>query len=230
MNRDNALWTLEQNKRLQQEQRVYDSPSAQMERYKAAGLNPHLIYGNGSSAGSAFPIAQQGIAPSRIDAPDAAYPDVAGTFLSAGQTLAQTELAAQKANESEANQALKAIQLDIAKTNPMLDPQVYKWVTRSMSEIAELKAQEAIEMKKGWTTHDGESMRLYAAKLHAEVEATIQRLGLNTTDLEIKNKILESKEFENAIKQIEKNWLENGDYSPEHVRQGLMLFLSKMAR
>ena len=31
---------------------AYNSPSAQMERYKAAGLNPNLIYGSGASAGN----------------------------------------------------------------------------------------------------------------------------------------------------------------------------------
>lgn len=40
-------------------QNQYNAPSAQMERYKAAGLNPHLIYGNGSSsAGNATTMPQ----------------------------------------------------------------------------------------------------------------------------------------------------------------------------
>lgn len=34
-------------------QNAYNSPSAQMERYQEAGLNPNLIYGNGASAGNA---------------------------------------------------------------------------------------------------------------------------------------------------------------------------------
>ncbi|WNK13163.1 MAG: DNA pilot protein [Microvirus sp.] len=40
-------------------QNAYNAPSAQMQRYKDAGLNPNLIYGNGaSSAGIASPIRQ----------------------------------------------------------------------------------------------------------------------------------------------------------------------------
>lgn len=228
MNRDNALWTLEQNKRLQNEQRVYDSPQAQQERYKAAGLNPHLIYGNGSSAGGAFPINQQGLAPARLDAPSAEYPDVAGGFLQAGQSIASTQLANQKAVESEHRTALIDIQVDIAKTNPMLDPEVYKKVLRELESVAALKAEEAIQMKVGWNTQDGVSRRNYVAKIEMQIEKMAQELGLNTADLKIKNKILESKEFENAMKKIEKAWLEDGDVSPEHVRQGLMLILSKM--
>jgi len=228
MNRDNALWTLEQNKRLQQEQRVYDSPAAQMERYKAAGLNPHLIYGSGSSSGSAFPITQQGIAPSRIDAPSAEYPDIAGTFLQAGQTLAQTNLQEQKTSESEANTALKAVQLDIAKTNPMLDQSVYQSVISSMEQVALLKVEQAKHERTAWISQDNKQGKAYAVKIEAEIQSMVQKLGLNTQDQLIKNKIFESKEFENAIKKIQKDWLEDGEVSPEHIRQGLMLILSKM--
>lgn len=228
MNRDNALWSLEQNKRLQEEQRIYDSPTQAMERYKKAGLNPHLIYGSGGSAGGAFPFSSGSLAPSRIDAPSAEYPDVAGSFLQAGQTLAQTELTAQKAAESELNQALKSVQIDIAKTNPMLDPNVYKWVTRELAATAHLKEQQSIEMRTKWISMDGDSQRAYAAKIQLEIEAMAQRLGLNTADLKIKNKILESKDFENAIKKVQSEWLKDGEMSPEHIRQGLMLILSKM--
>ena len=36
----------------------YNAPVAQMERYKEAGLNPHLIYGKGGSAGNATTMPQ----------------------------------------------------------------------------------------------------------------------------------------------------------------------------
>lgn len=231
MNRDNAIWALEQNRRLQQEQRVYDSPEAQMARYKAAGLNPHLIYGSGSSAGGAFPISTGGIAPSRIDAPMASYPDVAGGFLSAGQTLAQTELAQQKVVESQNRSALLEMQVDIAKANPMLNPVVYESLTKSMIAVADAKANEAREtwmIREKTTDSSWERYSLGAKKIQAEVDAMMQKLGLNTADLEIKNKILESKEFENAVKEIQARWLQDGEVTPQHVYQGVMLMLQRM--
>lgn len=232
MNRDNALWTLEQNKRLQNEQRVYDSPAAQMARYKEAGLNPHLIYGNGSSAGSAFPITSAGVAPSRLDAPSASYPDVTGSFLQAGQTLAQTQLTQQKEVESEQRSALLEIQTDIAKTNPMLDPSVYKSLTESMKALAEAKASEAkttwMLREKTGETGTFERYTLGEKKIESEIEALSQKLGLNTADLKIKNQILESKEFANAILKIQKEWLEDGTLTSQHVWQGLMLLMTKM--
>lgn len=48
---------LQQNKELWDYQNAYNTPQAQMERLRAAGLNPNLIYGNGSGGmGTAGPI------------------------------------------------------------------------------------------------------------------------------------------------------------------------------
>lgn len=52
-----------------QQQNEYNSPAKQMERYKEAGLNPNLIYGNGtSSAGNQSEIAKY--APPKFEVPD----------------------------------------------------------------------------------------------------------------------------------------------------------------
>lgn len=225
MNRENALWALEENKRLQQEQRVYDSPEAQMARYKAAGLNPHLLYGSGSSAGSAFPISTQGIAPSRIDAPSASYPDIAGSFLQAGQTLAATELSQSKTAESGYKQEALSIQNAIARANPMLDAGVAEWVRTSTEETARLKAIESRQwLSKGY----GEDVLKVQQKVNGQLEELFQKIGLNTTDQAIRNKILESKEFENAIKAIQVNWLKDGEVTPQHIYQAILLMLTKM--
>lgn len=226
MNRENQQWLLEQQLAIQKEQREYDTPAKQMERYLAAGLNPHLIYGNGSSAGNVFPANVPGLPGVGIAPPDASYPDVSGAFLSAAQGVTQMQLAQARTSESYTNQALKEIQTDIAKANPMLDPRVYEWVVASTEETAKLKALESRQWMSG--TAGGTKPMKFAQKINAEVEALVQRLGLNTTDLAIRNRILESKEFENAVKKIQADWLKDGDISPEHIRQGLMLLLQKM--
>lgn len=226
MNRENQQWLLEQNKRIQEEQRMYDSAEAQMARYKAAGLNPHLIYGSGGGAGGAFPIDAGSVPGVNVQAPSAAYPDVAGNFLSAGQSIAQRNLAEARADEVAANIALKEIQVDIAKTNPMLNPSVASWVATSMQEGARLKAMES----RSWMSNvsGSDAYMKVTAKVNAELEAKIQKLGLNTSDLAIKNKILESKEFENMIKEVQADWLKDGEVTPQHFYQGMMLIMSKM--
>lgn len=235
MNRDNALWSLEQNRRLQQEQRVYDSPENQMARYKAAGLNPHLIYGNGSSSsGGVFPISSQGIAPSRIDAPSASYPDIAGTFLQAGQTLAQTELTQNKAVESDFKSKVLDLQAQIAATNPMLDPEVYQKTIRVLEMAARQKIAEhgylydiSNDRNKDGSIPD-RSMIPALRKIQNELDKAALELGLNTTDQKIKNKILEGKDFENMLKEIQVRWLKDADVTPQHIYQGIMMLLMKM--
>lgn len=225
-NRENQQWLLEQERMLQQEQREYDSPKAQMERYIAAGLNPHLIYGTGSSAGNAFPIHAGNLPAYNVAPPSVGYPDPVGSFIGASNQYAQTQLTQARTSESWVNQALKDIQIDIAKTNPMLNPTVASWVSDSMEETARLKTMES----RSWMSNmpGSDAYMKITAKVNSEVEAMTQRLGLNTADLAIKNRILESKEFENAVKQIQAQWLRDGDLTPEHIRQGLMLLLTKM--
>lgn len=47
-------WTNRQNRKNWEDQNAYNTPAQQMARYRAAGLNPNLIYGTGSaSAGNA---------------------------------------------------------------------------------------------------------------------------------------------------------------------------------
>lgn len=226
MNLANQRWMISENERLQREQREYDSPAAQRARFKAAGINPNIAFGgSGGSAGSAFPISAGNVPGVNVQPPNAAWPDIGGAWLRAGQMQAQTELTQQRTQESEINQALKEVMVDIAKTNPMLSPEVANWVASSMMETARLKSFE----QKRWLDRYGDfNMTRIEQKMEMEMESLAQRLGLNTADLQIKNKILESKEFENAIKEINAEWLKNGDMSPEHIRQGLMLILSKM--
>lgn len=229
MNRSNLEYTLGYERELQREAREYDSPQKQMERYLAAGLNPHLIYGTGSSAGQAFPIHAPQVPGVNLGSVDASYPQVGGSFIGAMQSLAQTGLSQARTSNVETDTVLKSMMVDIAKTNPMLNPSVAANVAEQMEATALLKAREAQYLKSAWVDTDkNTSQRIYVAKIHAELESMLQRLGLNTMDLQIKNKILESKEFENAVKQIQAQWLKDGDVTPEHIRQGLMLLLSKM--
>lgn len=234
MNRRNTDEQFRRERALQEEHRRYDSPQAQMQRFIEAGLNPHMIYGGGSgSAGQAFPIHAPQMPGVNVGSVDASYPDVVSPFLAASQVQASTALQAAKTDESVLKQALIKVQTEIAATNPMLSPGVAKNVAEEMEATALLKARQAQFRKAHWFedhTPDGmaRARRVYVAEIEMQIEAMAQRLGLNTSDLAIKNSIFESKEFDNALKEIQMNWLKNGDVTPEHIRQGLMLLLSKM--
>lgn len=230
MNLQNQEATLQKNLRIQAEQRLYDSPEAQMARYKAAGLNPHLIYGgSGGSAGGAFPVDAGSPGQASIQPPSASYGSLGTSFLAAGQTMANTALAEARTSETKMNTVLKEVLIDVAKTNPMLRPDVADAVAGMTLRVAELKKAEASYMKNSWVDRDRDhSERVYVAKIRADLEADFQRLGLNTADLAIKNKILESKGFENFLKEVQVKWMKDGEFTWSHAWQAGMLILNKM--
>ena len=88
---------------------AYNTPQMQMERFKAAGLNPHLIYGQGSP-GNASPTQYAGKAPEvQAEAPTTNFMKELGqaTFNTQQQYLANKNLQAQ----TEATNADKALKL-----------------------------------------------------------------------------------------------------------------------
>lgn len=227
MNRENAEWTLEANRKLLREQLEYDSPANQMARFKAAGLNPHLIYGQGSSGNQGNPISIGNMPGANMGSVDASIPNYAATYLGATQAMASMQLTNAKEIESYASTQAKQMQTEIARTNPMLKPEVSEWVSASMLEGARLKAMEnrfLLHMNPDETL----SETRFGRKIMAEIESMEQRLGLNTQDLKIRNQILESKAYENALKEIQVKWMKDSEVTPEHFRQALMLLLGKM--
>lgn len=222
MNRENTEWILQQNKQMLDEQRGYDSPAEMMKRYKAAGLNPNLIYDKG--ANSSAPIQVGGMPGVNMGQVDASYPDVGMGFLQAGQGIANIANTQTRTENTAVDTQAKSLQTEIARTNPMLKPYVSEWVADSMKEAAKVKAMESRFLLSGEQSNNSN----YARKIAADIQAMEQKLGLNTKDIAIKNKILESKEYENAVKEVQAKWMKDSEVTPEHIRQGLMLLLSKM--
>lgn len=62
-----AQYQADQNLNLWNLNNEYNTPAAQMERYKEAGLNPHLMYGQGSSGNSSSP--SEGFQAPRLNVP-----------------------------------------------------------------------------------------------------------------------------------------------------------------
>ena len=88
-----AKYESEMNRKLIQEQNEYNSPLNQIKRYQAAGLNPNLIYGNGSSSSGN----QQ--TPAQYRAPSIQAPHIDIGDLGIGEAI-QTYIAAKQLNKS----------------------------------------------------------------------------------------------------------------------------------
>lgn len=96
-------------------QNAYNTPSAQMERLQAAGLNPNLVYGNGGATNTAnsAPTYNAGTAPDV-----AAARQAAGSLANAGfNTAINAKLSQVQAANIEADTKLKETQGNLNQTN-----------------------------------------------------------------------------------------------------------------
>lgn len=229
MNRANAEWALAQNRMLLDEQRMYDSPQAQMDRYKAAGLNPHLIYDK--ITGVSSPIST-GMPAASMQPPDASYPDPSKAFQESMLAQSQVQLQQQKVAESEAKIEVMDAQKGLIKANPYMRPQYVDALVKQLEAVAIDKSNITKEKWKTYWQVDGvggfEKSTLGAKEIALTIQNLEQKYELSKKDQEVKAKIVESKEFENDLKEIERNWMRNGDITPQHIYQGIMMLLMKL--
>lgn len=133
----NAAFTGGRNKRAYERsvamwkmQNVYNSPEQQMERFKRAGLNPNLIYGNGASASNAGPVQTPDIAAQHLNIGGVAdkYYDVRQKTLMADNLKAQNTVLLEEAllkraqtRATLANAGLGEYSLDFRKQTQRAD-------------------------------------------------------------------------------------------------------------
>lgn len=104
LNKKNRQWQETMYERQKMDNQEYNSPAAQMQRLKAAGLNPHLIYGNMSTATP--------VGPASIGTPDQKIPEIANIGSAAANTIA----AYQSAQQAQSSMDIQAQQLENMKT------------------------------------------------------------------------------------------------------------------
>lgn len=95
---------------------AYNTPSAQMERYKEAGLNPYLIYGSGGSAGnsSSYPTFNASVARQQspeVRAVQMQFQDFLSTYLPVLSFYQQTQLNESKIKNDETYRQLLLSQI-----------------------------------------------------------------------------------------------------------------------
>lgn len=229
--RQNARWALMQNRKLLAEERAYNTASSQMERYRAAGLNPNLIYGNVAQSSDSVRV---GAPPTpNMGAVDASYPDIAGTFMDSMLAQSQMGLTQAKTDESIIKQEVLSTQNQVLQANPYLRPKYVDSIVQQMEATAALKAQEADFMlsktRPGTTASDGDEVRWQRGYLvmQRQLDLLGQKYDLGKADQKIKAEIIEGKGFQNDLSEIQRNWLQDAEITPEHIRQGIMMLLGK---
>lgn len=222
-NKELAAFQNDANQRAIQEQNAYNSPKAQMARYQEAGLNPHLVYSQGNPGNQSSAATYPDIRP-------ADYQQI-GANLSPQfnqSMLAQSQVAANnaKTRQTYAMTELNKMQTKLIESNPLLNDEGFKATIDGLKATAELKAQQT----QGQIIQNqvaGMSAGHQVNKVFREVQLLEQRFNLGTQDAAIKAQILKSKEFQNAILEVQKNFMTDGDITPQHILQFIMLLLTK---
>jgi len=223
------------NQRYLDQQLEYNTPKNQMLRFQEAGLNPHLIYGQGNPGSQSAPLQHPGVKPRD-------FSQMLNIAQIANQTrMTDSQVNAQTASilKSTAQTELTKLQALVAQKNPLLNEGSYNAIISSLISTADIKAsegkikgQEADWKTKGIeiTSETGDFYRgsKGALKMDKELELLNQKFNLGTTDQAIKAKILESKEFQNAIMEVQKKFMTDFDITPQHIVTFIQLLLMKL--
>lgn len=235
-NKELAKYQAELNQKYLQQQLEYNTPANQMKRFQEAGLNPNLIYGQGSPGNQSAPLSAPDIKPADFQR---ISPDLLQLFNQTRLTTSQVQ--AQNANTNKANvqASLYKMQEAVMRKNPLLDADGFNAIIDGLIATAEIKQSEATESKlragwmseRTWVDKGNMTMEMssrMAQKLDAELNLLNQKFNLGSTDQAIKGQILKSKEFQNAILDVQKRWLTDADVTPQHIYQFIQMLLLKL--
>lgn len=221
-----AKFQADANMQYLREQLRYDSPVEQMKRFKQAGLNPHLVYGQGSPGNQNAPMRYPDIKPADFQS---SANQIASMLPLANQTAltrAQVNATNAKTDQTYAVTAVNKLQAQVLARNPALNDSAYKAIIDGLVSTAQIKASQA-----GITGNLAEWQPVLsqqaAVKVQREIELLDQRFNLGKLDGDIKTQVLKSKEFQNAILEVQKKFMADGDLTPQHIFQFITMLLTK---
>lgn len=234
-NQQLAQFQANANQQYLQQQLDWNSPANQMLRYQQAGMNPALAYGQGSPGNQSAPLSYPDIA--RTDYQSAAAA-LSPAIMQSVMMRSQVQAVDAKTRQTYVMTALNKLQEQVLQRNPLLDAGAYNAIIDSLKSAAEIKAADA-SMKTAtseWFTGqksfnvDGVPMHGPAGVLKMETELKLleQRFNLGGLDQKIKAEVLQSKDFQNAILEVQKKWMTDAEVTPQHILQFIQLLLMKL--
>jgi len=209
-------------------QNEYNSPRSQMARYQAAGLNPGLVYSQGNPGNQSVALSQ----------PESLQNSGSVATESYNRSrLADTQQAvgAAKVEQSRAMTVVNRLQADVLERNPLLNDGAFEAVINSLKAVAREKAVNATtremelefnQMQRVGGRYHGQSM--LDERMFRELELLDQRFNLGQSDQAIKAQVLNSKEFENAMLEVQKRFITDGDLGPAQILEFIKLLLTRV--
>lgn len=234
-NMELARYQTEANERYQREQNEYNSPKNQMSRFQEAGLNPNLIYGQGNPGNQSAPTKTADYG--KVDFQRMAINPVE---MFSNARLMQSQVQAIDANvvKTQAQSALAGLQAQVLAKNPLLNSAGYNAIIEGLKATAESKSATAamdtqrkhfnVDMKGVANANAIGSGETGIQKMALELQLLEQKFKLGTQDAAIKAEVLNSKEFQNAILEVQKRFMTEADITPQHIMQFIQLLLMKM--
>jgi len=219
-----AKYQADRNEAYMDRMNAYNTPANQMARFKDAGLNPHLIYGQGSPGNQSSPLTY----------PDVKTPDFQSMFAQFGPLLNQTALTSAQVNATNAKTeqtyavtAIKKVEEQVLRRNPLLNDPAFLAIIDGLLATADLKRGQ-LKLQGIEQFYQEASVGLRAAKIEKELELLDQRFKLGESDQAIKAEILKGKEFQNAILEVQKRFLADGEVGSQQLLQFVQLLLMKI--
>lgn len=205
----------------------YNTPQNQMQRFMDARLNPNLIYGQGSPGNQSEPLRYPDIKPTQ-------YQNLQDVLPLFNQTsLAQSQVSAQNAQTRRTGvlTELDKLKTKVMEKNPLLDKAGFDAIISSLVATAEGKVAEsgkaALELDAARST-DASGNNLVYRRMFEELQLLEQRFRLGEVDAKIKAQVLNSKEFQNAILEVQKKFMTEATITPQHILTFVQLLLMKI--
>lgn len=199
INRKQLKDQFKMNKRMFDYQNAYNTPKKQMERLKAAGLNPALMYGQGNT-GNAQGYPQMGFTPHQLSGLEMAQSAAAGAGIDL--TNANREKALQEGRILKANAVIKELHAQFAGKRQYQDELYKSLLSEFMTKQDEASLKNiALNMKKNGFYNQGfaqVAMLLTGqdptkTNLNAEVQVlpdVAERLGIEPGKMKYRNYLL----------------------------------------
>lgn len=229
-NRRVAQYQMDAQMELLNRQNAYNTPANQMNRLANAGLNPHLMYGQGSPGNQ--PSAGQAPAMQAMDYMGFGR-EISGNISQTLPLINQTRLADAQVNAQNATTVQKYaqtrladLQAEVIKKNPLLDDAGFKATIDGLVASAQLKKEQVKQTKISNFIQDSTATS-QIDMIWREAENIDQKFKLRDLDARLKAEVLKSKEFQNAILEVQKKFMTNAEVTPQHILQFVQLILMK---
>lgn len=207
---------------------AYNTPAAQMERYKAAGLNPDLIYSQGDSGNASFPEApSQASTPTTSVIPKNTYGDTAAIAAQTGLMTAQAKALESQAKKIDTEESLLTADYLLRKARTESDIELQNSTIYVNHELGQLNHAEAEVAAKKLQEIDvsmsqmKEQANLFKAQVNTENEKVVQMAF---------DRYLRSKEFDLTVKKVYQDMKESDSRIALNYGQLKDMLATQMAR